>query len=255
MNRNLVIILFIFFLNEINSQVVDKRTGIQIFYEVHEDTFPVSWTTAEIAAKGISLDSTEIKRSLKIVKAALDKYPNNVITKNLKRVYILKSIEFYGEKFGGTNSSDTVYIANNGNDLGYSDAYLEKSFHHEFSSILLRNYPFYMKKDRWIASNKITYGDGGVTALKEDKSNQDFNSLLHAKGFLHQYATSSFENDFNSFAENLFLPSENFYATVELFPQLKNKLWIIRNFYGAIDKAFTKKYFSDLNSKNNKKQN
>ena len=137
-----LLLLFICFISiYANSQVTDERTGIQIFFKIDKEAFPKSWETEEISAKGTSLDKIEIDRSLKVIIKALSKYPIELVKENIAKIYILKSIEFYGQEFGATNSNDVIYIANNGELLGYSDFYIEKSFHHEFSSILLRNYP------------------------------------------------------------------------------------------------------------------
>ncbi len=89
----------------------------------------------------------------------------------------------------------------------------------------------------------MPYGDGGVMALKEAKDSQKFDPQLNDKGFLHQYANSDMENDFNSFAENLFYPASEFYNIVGEYEKLNQKLEIIIEFYHSIDKTFTKGYF------------
>jgi hypothetical protein len=78
---------------------------------------------------------------------ALKKYPTSALQKELKAVYFLKSMKFYNIGYGGTNSNDALYLTNNGEMLGYTELYLEQTFHHEFSSILYRNHPsFWMKQ-------------------------------------------------------------------------------------------------------------
>lgn len=127
--------------------------------------------------------------------------------------------------------------------MGFTDEYLEKTFHHEFSSILLRNYPEYFDEKLWTEQNSIHYGKGGVQAIKKGNDSQKFDSLMHLQGFLHQYAVSDMENDFNSFAENLFLPEKGFRDAVIRYVRLTNKLAIIMAFYHSIDKNFTLEYF------------
>lgn len=251
LNKVFITIILSTIFYSINAQVLNEKTGVLIYYKIGEETFPDSWKTDEINAKGISLDTIEIERSMKIIKNALAKYPRELIKSNLKKIYILKMIEFYGQEFGGTNSSDAVYITNGGENLGYTNGYIEQTFHHEFSSILLRNYSNLLKREEWISNNALPYGDGGVQALKESKDSQDIDTMLNSKGFISQYATSDFENDFNTFAENLFYPSDEFYNAVKNYPKIRQKLDLILEFYFALDNTLTKKYFEKLYCSNN----
>ncbi len=240
----LLILLLCFFNSE--SQITDTRTGVVIEFEYNENIFPGSWKADPINGKGTTLDKEQEKRSLRIIKKALSKYPVKIIKNNIQKIYILKTIEFYGQGFGATYSNDIVYIANSGIHLGYSDYYIEKSFHHEFSSILLQNYPEYFDKSKWKSNNKIGYGKGGVQALKDSEDEQTIETKYNEKGFLHQYAVSDIENDFNSFAENLFVPTERFWETVDSYPGLGKKLNVIIDFYNSLNGMFTEDHFKTL---------
>lgn len=239
----LLLVIFILPHSVIKAQIIDKRTGIKVYFEVGDDTFPESWKTKEINAKAVDLVSDEKLRSIKVLRVALAKYPKDVLSKNIKKIYVLKSIEFFGLIYGGTCSNDAVYIANNGVSMGYTDHYLEQTFHHEFSSILLRNYSQYFQKKLWLSVNKMEYGDGGIEALRSSKDDIDYDSRYNSKGFLYQYASSDQENDFNSFAENIFAPDEEFYKIVNKYEGLKMKLKLIIQFYHRLNPVFTKEYF------------
>ncbi len=249
----LIAVFIIIIFSTLNSlgQIVDERTGITIEFVANENTFPKSWQNKEIDAKAISLDLSQMERSLHIIKIAISKYPKEVLTKNIKKIYILKSIEFFGQPYGGTNSTDIVYIANSGIMAGYSDNYIEKSFHHEFSSILLRNYPKKIKNQKWKELNNLKYGDGGVEALKLSKDSQLYDSIFNANGFLYEYANSSFENDFNSFAESIFLPKDDFYEIINANSRLLKKYNLIIEFYSSINKEFSEEYFRSFISDDN----
>lgn len=220
--------------------------GIPVLFVVNDETFPESWKTESINAQGIDLDTAEIKRSYELVKKAFAKYPETVLKNNLRAIYVLKSITFYGQPFGGTNSNDVLYIANKGKQSAYSDDYIEQTIHHEFSSILLRNFPDYFQKEKWLSYNKVGYGDGGVAALKSGSSSQVLDTALHARGFLHQYANSDMENDFNSFAENIFLPEMEFYNVADAYAPIAGKLELIIAFYNELDAQFSRKYFKKI---------
>ncbi len=66
-------------------------------------------------------------------------------------------MKFYDVPYGGTNSTDAVYLVNRGAPLGYTDKYLEQTFHHEFSSILFRNFPALLDTGLWKGANQINY--------------------------------------------------------------------------------------------------
>ncbi|MBL0912589.1 MAG: hypothetical protein IBJ09_09470 [Bacteroidia bacterium] len=225
------------------KKVLDKRSGIPIYFECGAETFPAYWHTPEISAECSSLDREERDRSAELVKKAMAKYPVAVLQQNIKKVYVLKTIRFYGQPFGGTNSLDAVYLTNNGVSLGYTDSYIEQVFHHEFSSVLLRNFPAELDTGAWVHNNTAPYGKGGVYALQSVSAGTVFDSLYWKHGFLYQYAQSDMENDFNSFAENIFAPNPGFWDAISHYPALQNKLNLIIAFYNRLNPAFTRDYF------------
>ena len=228
--------------------IIDNRTGVKIIFTTEGRIFPDSWYSSTINAKGISLDTSEYKRSEKIIKAVLLKYPVELIQNNLKNIYILSSIIFYDQSFGGTNSSTNIYLSNKGIKKGYTDFYLEQLFHAEFSSILFRNYKHEFDKLEWNDNNpdKFNYGKGGVAALKDNEDSEEFDLLLNKSGFINEYASSSLENDFNSFAKNLFAPKYGFDLLINRYDNLRNKRKLTIQFYRKLDKTFSEKYFNKI---------
>ena len=108
-----------------------------IIFTADGNIFPSSWYGSGIDAKAESLSAGEIERSKRIIITALDKYPTQLLKNNLKSVYVLKSMSFYGVNYGGTNlPPDIVYAANDGVGMGGTDIVVEQTFHHEFSSVL-----------------------------------------------------------------------------------------------------------------------
>ena len=64
-----------------------------------------------------------------MVKKAMSKYPSNTLRENLNNVYIVKKLTFSDISAAGTNSRYSIYISNNGLDNGYTDSFLEITFH------------------------------------------------------------------------------------------------------------------------------
>ncbi|HYM94689.1 MAG TPA: hypothetical protein VET23_11160 [Chitinophagaceae bacterium] len=228
--------------------------GVQIETNYSPAIFPKSWQDSPVNATGEQITPGEWRRAEMAIIKALKKYPKDMLTLNLKAVYLLKSMSFYNVGFGGTNSSDAVYVTNNGESQGYTDAYLEQTFHHEFSSILFRNYPSLLDTTTWKLQNDpgFDYNDpeNGVGALKNHESSQALDTLLAKKGMLTQYAMSSLENDLNTLAQNLFRPAENFWSIVDHFPKVRAKVKLLIAFYNHLSPVFTENYFRSFDKPN-----
>lgn len=224
--------------------IVDKRTGIPIHWTTEPGMFPSHWYDRPINAKAESLDKNRVRNHLSIIKMAMNKYPKHLLRKYLKKVYLLKSIEFYGLRYGGTNSTDTLYLTNRGEKLGYTKKYLEGAFHHEFSSILLRENKTLFNKRYWILSNPkdFNYEEGGSEAVRKGRASKKLRKKYFKIGLLCQYSMASIEEDFNIYAEELFTNNKIF-SIAEKYPRVRNKLYLMIDFYHKLDSRYTKKSF------------
>ena len=243
----------IFFFATFSHQLYAKTTadtvihGVAVHFGYTPNIFPQSWLTKEINARGVALAPTERRRCISIITKVLKKYPETLLFRSLKAVYFLKSMDMYDVGFGGTNSRFAVYISDDGTKEGYTDDYIEQTFHHEFSSILFRNFPSNIDTAAWKAAiiPGFDYNDpyGGVGAIRNNESSQQFDSTLSSKGFLTQYSLSDIENDINTIAQNLFCPHPNFWGFVKYYPRVKQKVSLLINFYHKLDPVFTEPFF------------
>ncbi len=226
----------------------DPRTGTPIKTELDAAMFPASWQKPEIKPSAVAVDKGEAFRSQICAEEALKRYPVELVKKNLKAVYFAKELNFYGVQFGGTNSQDTIYLANRGERQGFTGEYLVSAFHHEFSSILLRNYWDKFDEDAWFDANApgVEYRDGGVIAIRDGMSDTTFKAKYNVDGFLNEYGNASLEEDFNTFAEALFGSDRTFWTLVDRYPRLAKKKDLIVAFYGKLDPMFTENYFRSL---------
>lgn len=251
MSRILVVTFLISFSTSAvsqNKEIADF--GVEISFSSDSKIFPDSWLTKEINGKATPVDTSEFVRSKAVIIKALNKYPPELIRRHLTKVYIVGYLEFYGQSYGGTNSTSVVYISNRGVDLGYSDFWLEQAFHSEFSSILFRNYSFLFDKKKWISCNKdIRYGKSGTQALKQGKASLEFDLELNRRGILAQYGAASIEEDFNLFAENLLLSKLGFWEIVKTQKRILKKTKQVIEFYNHIDSRFNEDYFRDVSKK------
>jgi len=233
-----------------NEKTDTTIRGVAIHFDYTPQIFPKSWLTAEINAHGVEISPRETDRCVAAMTKAVKKYPEQVLVASLKAVYFLKSMEMFDVGFGGTNSRTAVYITDDGEQYGYTDSYIEQTFHHEFSSILFRNFPGKLDTAAWKAAiiAGFDYNDPyeGVGAIRKNESSQQLDSALSAKGFLTQYALSGIENDINTIAQNLFRPDGKFWGFVKYYPRIQKKVSLLISFYHKIDPVFTEAYFKSF---------
>jgi hypothetical protein len=250
------IVLFVFILSAISAQANEVRDttikGVHVSFDYSRKIFPEFWQQPPINAEAEPIQVSEIERCKKILANALSKYPFDMLARELKSVYFMRAMKFYDVGYGGTNSTDALYLTNNGHSMGYTNLYVEQTFHHEFSSILYRNHTSLFSEREWSRANAPSFSytdpENGVGAIRDNRSSQEFDTVLCEKGFLTQYSTSGIENDLNTFAQNLFSPSEGFWDIVERFPRIKKKLRLIIAFYNRIDPVFSYNYFKRFNN-------
>jgi hypothetical protein len=235
-----------------NKKTTDNQNDtIQVIFHIEPDMFPFSWTTGEINGKARSLDSSEYERSFRILERAMSKYPEGFLNQYLDKIYVVEYLEFFGVEYGGTNTDRIVYMANSGEISGYTDLYLEQTFHHELSSILFYEHPEFFNERKWKQQNHgFDYGDGGVSAIQNDVASTEISHEYATLGVLSQYATSALEEDFNTFAEQLFCASQEFWKLVDTSPLLYEKAKIIIDFYTKLNPVFTEAYFREISTQN-----
>ncbi len=228
--------------------------GVKLSFRHKVSDFPKTWQVAPIHAKGEPIAASEVKRSTRIISQAMNKYPAPLLDKNLEAVYFLRTMTFYGVGYGGTNSANALYLTNEGLLMGYSDLYLEQTYHHEFSSILYRNYTSFIDETKWLQANLNGIDDyndpeKGVGAIRNNQSSQDFDTVLCARGFLTEYAMSGIENDINTLAQNLFCPSPGFWDIADRYHRIHEKTMLLIGFYNKLSPTFTEAYFRKINTR------
>ena len=202
-----------------------------------EKFFPKMWLKAPFAGEGKAIPYDEAKRLLPIVRTMLSKHPKEILRKDLKDIFLLSEMKFYGKPFGGTNSRDGVYIVSQGLAMGYTDEHLEAIGHAEFSSILFRKYDF--PEDEWNAVNPtdFRYGKSGVDFLDQANLYGQNRNLL-SDGFLVKYSQSTLEDDFNTLSGWLFTSREKLKVLNEQYPKLKAKHDLTVQFYKSLSAKY-----------------
>jgi hypothetical protein len=255
------------------SKEIDQRTGVQIIYTPEPDMFPKEWLTDPVNARVFPLPEMERERSSSIIKSALRKYPASILKARLERVYVVRNLIISGVPLGGTSSGNRVYIVNRGIPRGYTDAVIEEIFHHEVAHILLRHFITKFNAAEWGKINPpgFQYSGSGLEAIKKKKHPErstspylgdsfgggrqcgwgssslgQYDRAYLKDGFLYEYATSHWQEDFCLFAQNLFMGKEVFWEIAARYEKIERKTAMVIGFYRAIDPTFTEDYFRRL---------
>jgi hypothetical protein len=242
-----LLLVFIFLLGSSfpHLSYVDERTNTEIIFHAGGQIFPKHWYSPKIDATVEALSPGERSRIIAILNRAFSKYPDKVLRGHLDRVYAFRFMKFYGVAFGGTNFNNTVYISDDESSPSYTDHYIEGVFHHEFSSILKRDFPEYLNMNAWELINEpfFVYGSGGVYAIRTGDASLALDPSLFGSGFLTRYSQASAEEDFNVFSQHLFNSDPEFWGIIDNYPRLRRKAHLIIGFYQRIDPRFNETYF------------
>lgn len=232
-----------------------NEAGIIITPSINCDILPIYWYIGldknkieDLSDMVKAINDEDFGRATNAIRSGLKKYPAKFLNSNLTIVYILGDLNFYGVKFGSTYSYTKIYLTGGPIAQGYTNEYIEGKLHHEFSSILLNKYRNLFKESNWIEANPqdFVYGRGGANAIKNNQSSEIVDKELLPKGFLNSYAQATLEEDFNEFAQFLFLGDKEIWNYANTYPRIKSKLDLFINFYQTIEPSFTEDFFRSL---------
>lgn len=227
---------------------------------------PKAWTEAPINASFQPLDPKLRLAALGILEAALAKYPENLRQRYLGGVSVVGSLRFYDVGYGGTYMANSRRIV-----LVYRETFdargFEQRFHHEFSSILLKQNEDSFESERWTAANDPTFayraagiveeqtGDRSeatrVLAAEQEKTGGSGSNLLLVdfalmkSGFLTAYNQVSIEQDLNETAAHLFTNPE-LWEYCRQYPRIDQKVDVLIDFYRRLAPSMDRLYFRRL---------
>lgn len=237
--KNSFIVILLAFLTGCTDRYIHQPTGIELNFRAYHNMFPPCWQAAEVKPYAKPLPAQLKHEAMGVIRSSFSKYPEKVLKDNLKRIYVVKELKFYGITYGGTNYGKVVYLAHD----YYSLDFIERTFHHEFGAVLLYNNDFDTSAFKLLLPDSASYGAGGFEALSEGKCSMYFDYELIKKGFLCEYGSSCLEEDFCTIVEQLFLPSQDFWDVYDHYPVMRKKIDFIIEFYHSLDTCFTVDYF------------
>jgi hypothetical protein len=233
---------------------ITSKYGIKIVYEIGNDFFsalenppipagPPRYSKVEPIRHRVLL------RYPALLQKAFDKYPIEVIRKYLNAIYFVNDIDANGLKFGGTYDPfrKIIYLVDNG---GKNDDQAIRTFHHEFSSMLLKSHSFWV--DPWTNHHPKDFKYlleiyKSWKALEQEVDiSKEGTEQDYEKGFMRIYGQTNFEDDFNEYSAMIFTYPDKFKKIMYQYPRVRGKFKIWLEFYQKIDPIFTEKYLFGL---------
>lgn len=227
---------------------------------------PKTWLTAPIDAAIDPLPDELHEKAHAILMTALGKYPIRLRKRFLEGVFVVGGLRFYDVGYGGTYIAKgrriVLVYRENFEAMGF-----EQRFHHEFSSLLLKQNESLFESARWTAANKpgFSYRAAGVVEeqtgdrseatkvlqAEQKKTGGSGSSLLQLDlalmrdGFLTPYNKVSIEQDLNETAAHLFT-NHDLWEICRRYPRVDQKVDVLIDFYRHLDQSMDRLFFRNL---------
>jgi len=248
--------LFLLYLNKTYDEEVIKQAfepitakyGIKIVYEIGVDFFSPLKNPPIPAGPAPNSKVTPIRHRMlmrypEILEQAFEKYPVDVIRKYLNSIQFVGRIEDRVRSgYWGTYDPfrRIIYLIDDGIQ---TDDQAMGTFHHEFSSLLLKSHSFFGHP--WTDNNpkNFQYYEDRYSTYAAMKKHRENDKDYYEKGMVSNYGLTSFENDFNEYSRMIFTHPQKFKKIMKKYPRVRGKFKVWLKFYhDKIDPVFTEEY-------------
>jgi hypothetical protein len=173
------------------------------------------------------------------IEAALTKYPPGFVDKLIDAVFICGKLRMDGALAGGS-AGPAWLVLSAPDDLTreHVRTLAEFTFHHELSSHVLRKDPTTIERWTAFAPPDAQF----VKGVRETLARDGLTAPDPSTGFLSAYGSTNPENDFNTYAEEIFADAERLKLIARDQSLIKRKLQFVLDIYEHIDPRFHK-YF------------
>jgi len=215
------------------------------------DNYPQDWDVDKAFEDQTVMQSLnsvyDQSRLVRALKKEIRKYPHQLLSSYLEEVYFFEKITFQAASAAGLYSLETksIYLSNKTNTLSLRipKFLIQKTFHHELSSIFMGSYNF--NHDLW----RVAHGKNFQYEIDKDPTYYwmhmrghtdpiDKEKLLE-RGMLRQYAETGVENDFNIYASEIFTNPRKMKKLIKEYPIIQRKYEVFKAFYLSIDVGFS----------------
>ena len=194
----------------------------------------------EATVKVKPLSHGQFLNYIKILQKALAKYPQSLIKQSLSDVYIGGPYTENDAIIVGMYTKNKIYLFYNHHNGNNHDVFLEQTFHHEYSSILVKKYNF--PAFDWLKLNPKGFSYI-INPKKIDKYMNSIGKYAATKEMLKQGVVTSYgmvnaENDINTYVETIFTQPNKMKKYISTYPVIARKYQMLKKFYLSISPQF-----------------
>ncbi len=186
--------------------------------------------------------------ALKGVKRALEKYPKDLVKKNLTAVFIPGFIKTHNIKIDGTYLNSWIYVSADIRGGQKSILTFSEIFHHELSSLLFHNYEFPIIQWHFSNEPEFKYLENYMDMLQAGNNPRDPKEahLWYKAGFVSDYGMTTMENDVNTYAELAMEHPAELVKLADQYPKIARKAKLLVEFYSGLSPKLCA-YFKSAN--------
>lgn len=158
-------------------------------------------------------------------------YTKDFISKNIDNIYLLSDLKYDGIKVAGLSNGKDIWIKTQVYYGEYRD-FLRVVFHHEFSSNILKAkfINLFKWKNEFSINQNCDYNFYQKNLTDFEFSRQS-NQEIYSQGFVYNYGKTNPENDFNTYAELLFVKPEKIKQLSIDYKIISRKLTFLKQVY------------------------
>jgi hypothetical protein len=175
---------------------------------------------------------------LKAIEAALSSYPSGFTARFITTLALAGDVIFWKDTpVGGFFFSKGICL-NTGNPADAGEI-TTRLFHHELSSLVRLGAPF--DDARWMSFTPPGFkylDEAAYRNLLKNHPHEVGNAVLNAEGFVRPYGESDLDNDWNTYAEEVFSNGAAFASLIRPYPRMRSKTAMLIDIYSHIDPAF-----------------
>jgi len=217
---------------------IEEHAGIVIGLGAPDTFFVPPYTAVDarltnLKATAVTIDA--VAPALDGIEEALRVYPSGFFSEHCEAIFLCGTLTVDGAEVGGTWKKSWIVLSASKN-YGSKGAYWISLYgvHHEFSSLIWTRFP--EMQELWKALLPAGWvparGSAALLSASDDLAPNPVD------GFLSGYGATNPENDFNVYAETVFLNPSHVATQAEKHPVVAKKLALLMEAYIQLDKRF-----------------
>ena len=158
-------------------------------------------------------------------------YDTPFLRKHIEEIILVENLRKNEIDIGGLSDGRKIFVCLDNYSGDLTEVYL-RILHHEFSSDVFKANEYELILN-WKSFSREKYNftsEFNRRCLNNFYFAYDYNESINSDGFIYNYGKTNEENDFNTYAETLFIRTD-FMKSLKSYPKINKKLQLFKQFY------------------------